>query len=524
MRDRDYELGMLSTLLKQQNLMKYANRLTEYHFVYPWMEDYLKVFKRCWKKHSALPNLPEMHRLTERALLKKNTTPEDLEQAALDIEDIYGGEPTASTTEEMINFVTERELQALGADLAEADLTATERAQAVSKLEVKARELKSLAGHVTDLGEQIFMPGQVSRSLDEMELAMGDLSVPTGWKRMDEVNWGGMAPSEVYAVMGASNLGKSAIAVNMSKHALLLEPDGKRFIRRKRVLHLSTDDSPVMYKMRFYSSITNTPTKKPHKADKYERLIAEAIPDIEGRHYLKFIPNQTWTAADIEAWIIAVMDKERPRDLKRGIDPKLAGRADLVIIDYAEKLKMDGNANDPTYQKYLMFMEQMQRIALTFNIVIVVMTQGNSSMAQTNFGQLFQGAGGYDKCKPLTGCWIICQEDEGRLATPMEFWLYQAKDRRGEPSRLFPMCFDVECQVIYENERVPISRLSSHTKGNRAKPIHDTDGKAAAEHNKNSVAKVKENPHYQPDHGEPARWKPGQKKKTRGRVANAKED
>ena len=57
MRDREYELGMLATLLKQQNLMKYANRLTEYHFIYPWAEDYLKVFKRCWKKHNALPNL-----------------------------------------------------------------------------------------------------------------------------------------------------------------------------------------------------------------------------------------------------------------------------------------------------------------------------------------------------------------------------------------------------------------------------------------------------------------------------------
>lgn len=524
MRDREYELGMLATLLKQQNLMKYANRLTEYHFIYPWAEDYLKVFKRCWKKHNALPNLSEMHRLTERALLKKKATPEDLEQAEQDIEDLYGSEPTASTTEEMIDFVTEREMQALGADLADADLTATERSKALQMAEQRIKEMKNLSGHVTDLGEQIFMPGQVTKSLEEMELAMGDLSVPTGWRRVDETNWGGMAPSEVYAVMGASNLGKSAIAVNMSKHALLLEPDGKRFIRRKRVLHLSTDDSPVMYKMRFYSSITGTPTKKPHKADKYEKMIAEAVPDIEGRHYLKFIPNQTWTAADIESWIIAVMDKERPRDLKRGIDPKLAGRADLVIIDYAEKLKMDGNVNDPTYQKYLMFMEQMQRIALVFNIVIVVMTQGNSSMAQTNFGQLFQGAGGYDKCKPLTGCWIICQEDEGRLATPMEFWLYQAKDRRGEPSRLFPMLFDVECQVIYENERVPISRLSSHTKGNRAKPIHETEGKAAAEHNKKTVAKPNENRHYVPEQEEAKPdWVP-RKKKSRGRVANAKEE
>lgn len=207
----------------------------------------------------------------------------------------------------------------------------------------------------SDFGEQVF---------DHLNETLSDdyrVPIPTGIGKIDEVLEGGLGKGELGLIVGPSGFGKTSMTTAIASYAAC---------SGFKVLQIVFEDRIKQIQRKHLGRITNVEAKdlsKPQYIDRVRATI-EAFPDKE-----KLNENLR---------IVRFPSGEKTANFIGNFIKKLANngfKADLVIVDYFECLKMEpGNGKSTTneYEQEGRTMRKFEAMAGELNIAMWIPSQG----------------------------------------------------------------------------------------------------------------------------------------------------
>jgi replicative DNA helicase len=204
-------------------------------------------------------------------------------------------------------------------------------------------------------------------------------TVPTPWPVLNELAGGGMGKGELFIFVSGPGGGKSWSLVNIGAQA---------YRKGLNVVHYTLELSEAYTSQRYDAVITGIASQnlKYHIDD-----IKHEIEKITGSLTVQYYPTKTASGNTLRAHLNKLIIS--------GVKP------DLVIVDYADLLRVLGRAGDARHQELENIYEDLRGLAGEYQIPVVTASQSNKSGAESEIIQGEQIAGAYSKI--MIGDFII---------------------------------------------------------------------------------------------------------------------
>lgn len=362
---RQLEVAVLSAASRSRDQMKSVSRnLNGYKFVDPglaWIWDQLKSG---WKKGELLP----LSSLQGIAQLEPDDSQEIILQTLVEV---WRAEPSEAPETDCttLNDYNRQDGIIQAMDRATKAITRGDIDGAASILQRGSAEGIRKAGI------------EVSALLDfdDWEEAEHVRGIETGIQTYDEVTMGGPRPGDLGVIFGVTNMGKSILGVNLGYNA---------FKRRRRVLHIDTENGLQEVRVRYAARATRFPSRALTRrglnySDDFRRWAETNRGRIHDHLRLLHVGVQQASMAEVDAKI-----KEISTD---GWTPE------LIVFDTPDQCVFEGNEDNQGHVAMRRY-EQCKSIAQRTSAVMWAITQAKSS-AEGRIASNKDVAWGYDKAR-----------------------------------------------------------------------------------------------------------------------------
>ncbi len=216
-------------------------------------------------------------------------------------------------------------------------------------------------------------------------------AIPTGFDRLDNALYGGLAKGELGVIISPSGVGKSSATTGFAAYAATYKCEANNFNGYK-VLHLHFEDEDKNIKRKYYGFITgydacdlSLPDIRPRVIDMLNNEKKE-----EGRMIKENVICIHPNSGEMSASEIKNKIKQL---IARGFKP------DLVIVDYFECLKLERpeTSADKEWTREGITMRKLESIAHEFDVALWVPVQGTKDSLGVEYVGLQQAGGSVKK-------------------------------------------------------------------------------------------------------------------------------
>lgn len=450
---RELDLSILNHIICNPEFIEFNSKtLKEYPFEYPPAREIYTVLFAAIKLHKKAPTLIELSSIVDKHQRKLNRTELEREHIQNEIAYLYKINSTPLSGDFISNFVITKKAQDLGNKLLH--MEPEEFKKEAPKLRY---ELDSLTVSPTkdDLGIFVFSEGGIDYLLGAMEEVYTSSYVPTGWEKYDRKLLGGMRPGELFMYMSPPGKCKTALMINLTHNVAVVEG--------KRTVYIILDNQDYEMGERMFARLTlNEITGKMGDKELYKtRIKQQTRGGLEHKLILKKWPPKRFSPSDVSNYLRRLSDYLYNLDIAAGVANDKAGKIDLIIIDYLEKL-LPNRAKDMYRLELEANCEELVNMGHDFHCPVVTPSQGSKDAAKCDNAQITMAAEAYCKLNPVAHAAIFSQSDAERLYKPfMQFRLNIGKSRRPETDYTCFFYFDTLRQLIWEQERDPQAMVST---------------------------------------------------------------
>lgn len=310
------------------------------------------IISWCYKKFNTFPNDIEL-----RALLEKSKMNDDQKREVL----LTYTDLLKSQEEVNFDIMFNQFLEALKRRLLEETVKST----------LSALNSQSVDTIISSLKEDVARLDLVSRERIE-EMSISDVTlrqerlekglvqegIPTGFPTFDRIT-GGLRPGQLVVVVSGVKEGKTTFLLNVGYHA---------FSQGKNVLFITTEMSVEQISLRFDSRATGIP---------YSKLRDCSLTEEERISYKEYLDSLS--KRQNKFYICDV-----PGITPSGVFSKIKelGPFDIVIVDYLGLMLSDREVSSG-WERISVIMEDLKRVALSENVVILTAAQVNREGVKT---------------------------------------------------------------------------------------------------------------------------------------------
>src|SRR5574344_149945 len=212
-------------------------------------------------------------------------------------------------------------------------------------------------------------------------------TIPTGIGKIDDTLEGGLGKRELGVIVGPSSFGKTSMTTEMANYAATYQCEGNNN-KGYKVIQFVFEDGTKQIQRKHIAAITKVEAKNLSKPE----YINEVYDKING--YQKYdMLNENLRIIRIpsgekNAWDIECIIKQFIND---------GFRADMVIIDYFECLKLKGDSTMSKYDKEAVTMRKFESMCNEMNMAIWVPVQGNRESINADLVTMDQSGGAIQK-------------------------------------------------------------------------------------------------------------------------------
>lgn len=244
--------------------------------------------------------------------------------------------------------------------------------------------------------------------------------VPTGWKVIDELLGGGMPRGKMGAIMAPTGVGKSWVLSAIGANALKTG---------SCVLHISLELDEVYVGRRYDAILTGymMDDMKFHLAE-----LKKTLDRMKNKLIIKYFPSGTLSLNGLESYI------EKLKLL--GIVP------DLVILDYAELMRMSSNKNQRTDEILARLYTDLRGLAGVFDFALWTADQSNRSGTTQDVLEGSSISNAFSKLFALDFLMTLSRKMKDKIGNTARF--HVSKNRFGPDGLTFPAKMDTGCGLI----------------------------------------------------------------------------
>jgi len=413
----------LSLLLKDKSVMeRYGFVIEPDVFDNPIHRILFKMGREYFTKYGSLPKADVFQKELEIALREGGGTwiPDGFFWE--ETQSILNMEPHREYLEDrMGEFIVRRGLLTISEKAKVMALSPDPSLEAIRKEVQKASE-----GRVgTDLGSFLFKD-HASRDRKNIK----GVCIPTGLPELDDIMGGGREKGTLGIVMAPTGAGKSAVLITFGANAARA---------RFKVAHVTLELSGPAVCNRYEAGFSNVAKlelwrQETHVVNRLERakkLLAPA--DI----LVKEFPAGSLGMDGLRTWLSNI-------DFWHKFQP------DLLIIDYADIMKLSKGENDDKWVKQGELYTELRGLAQELNVAVWTAVQSKKDALSKPVLHLGDIAGAVEKAQVADCIIAMCRSEEERKARQARFFV--AKNRDG-----------IDDKTIFFRENFDISRVSSQS-------------------------------------------------------------
>jgi len=216
-------------------------------------------------------------------------------------------------------------------------------------------------------------------------------AIPTGFKRLDDALYGGLAKGELGVIVAPSGTGKTSATTGFAAYAATYKCEANNY-KGFKVLHIHFEDEDKNIKRKYYGFMTDIdacmlslPDVRPNVIEMLSTTKAEEARMIKENVTCYHPQSGEMSASEIKAKI--------KRMIAHGFKP------DLVVIDYFECLKLEKpeTAADKEWTREGITMRKLESIAHEFDVALWVPIQGTKDSLGQEYVGLQQAGGSVKK-------------------------------------------------------------------------------------------------------------------------------
>jgi replicative DNA helicase len=240
------------------------------------------------------------------------------------------------------------------------------------------------AGITRDVGHEYNI------DIDDRYTESARKTISTGWEAIDELMDGGLAAGELGVFVAPAGIGKSWALVNIGCNA------AKKGLN---VIHYTLELNQAYVGLRYDAVITGIPAQnlKYHIED-----VKDRVAEIPGQITIKYYPTKGATTLTINSHV--------EKCLANGFKP------DLLIVDYADLLRNNGNSNMDIRLQLGNIYEDLRGLSGELEIPIWTASQANRSALQEDIIQADKISESYNKIMTADFVVSLSRKIEDKMA------------------------------------------------------------------------------------------------------------
>lgn len=211
------------------------------------------------------------------------------------------------------------------------------------------------------------------------------ITIPTGFKRLDNALNGGIAKTELGVIIAPAGTAKTSCTTGFVVSAALCKCEANSFMGYK-VIHIHIEDSPTQISRKEYGFLLGIEQQDLDKPNVRPMAIAmlkeDHLEDMEmiKRNIVAYRPKTSIGVDGIRNII--------KKNIAQGFIP------DMVVVDYFEALRMElGEKGDDKWERERLTMRALEELAKEYNLAIWIPVQGSkAAFNQEDYGA--EDAGG----------------------------------------------------------------------------------------------------------------------------------
>lgn len=216
-------------------------------------------------------------------------------------------------------------------------------------------------------------------------------AIPTGFERLDNALYGGLAKGELGVIIAPSGTGKTSATTGFAAYAATYKCEANNY-KGFKVLHIHFEDEDKNIKRKYYGFMTDIdacmlslPDVRPRVVEMLSTTKADEARMIKENVNCLHPQSGEMSASEIKVKIKQMIAK--------GFKP------DLVIIDYFECLKLERpeTAADKEWTREGITMRKLESIAHEFDVALWVPIQGTKDSLGQEYVGLQQAGGSVKK-------------------------------------------------------------------------------------------------------------------------------
>jgi replicative DNA helicase len=487
------EFAVVAWMLKRPDLLTFqGDKIRKIHMTYPSARLILAAIWEAIDKFDAPPGLSEIASWAAEFGEKRGWAAIQVAQAIVDLDYVRDLDVTEVTGQQVLDEITLAEASRIGKSLMAG--SAEDIRKSLDRYQNDLDEIKSLQRKSDQDGIGVYPYQDVRTKLELLQETYTQKALSFGIPRLDSKFLGGARPQEVTLFQAGTNVGKTSIALNLTKHwALDCDAPGVMF---------AIDNDQIDLLERSFALVTRTPiTGNIGDLEDYERRINARVGNRQDNLLYRIWDPDDRTMADV---LIYLKKVQRMWAL-------VGKQIRWVLIDYIDALVAEVAYRDKELRHGLKsLVNGAKRLARLFDCPVYLTTHGNREGMKAGEPGMDHMAESIGKAFSSNHVIIAHQSEvqEAMDADPikgqhMDFIV--AKARRPEKRYIVPCWFNPWTQVIQDGDPdMPIRRLKRRQLGGKKDGQQQAQQKDARPNQVGPAVRaqnlgVQATAHYQPD-------------------------
>lgn len=409
----DDDISLASFLIQHPEVLaQHEAELEQYPFRNTHILWVFSVLRRVWvaNHRTRFPSKVEATMIVEKEA-KEKKLPEEvrigLVHCALTI---YQCDVSSYTGDRVVGFILDRQQDKLQ------DLIESGDPSKLGEIEELIHSLRTARNSPFQTGSicstSPFSKGAIAAQLDEDSTS--NLTIPLGFPVTDSCMKGGLRVGEVYVLIAYTGGGKTATLGTVARQIAM---------QGYRVLYCGLDNPKAELDLRFMEAMAG---KARHECSSFTEFggylnaaLGSEWGNLDPTMHLFLLSRKDFrrrpTPSDVGEYVERIHNSREVReyDLKRGVLPKRIGRVDVVVYDYAAKMRPNfGNSKQAKHELLHDVIDDMQESSMALDFAAMTAAQVNRFGYNKDNPDMDDIAGSWDMLGPAGIVSVLCQSDE----------------------------------------------------------------------------------------------------------------